>query len=345
MAKRITMEDIAKKIGMSKNTVSLAMRNMPGINEKTRKLIHDTAKQLGYEYKKNYTDYHSNETSYKNICLIFSMGKRRSEDFFSYIQYGVESEAKKNNLNTIIYCYDESKEEFETPLSVKEGIISGIITLGRISRNTLNSIIGFNLPLVVIDQYFDDLVCDYVLTDNISGSYTATEHLIKQGHKRIGFVGDISASSSFYDRYQGFIKALNRYSIPFNSALSMTDKLPSEYESTDYNPKRVIEELKKLPELPSAFVCCNDHEALTVINALKSMNISVPEDISIVGFDNIASSKNITPELTTMHISKEIMGQRAVRRLLAKTSNTNELCEKILLPPTFIERNSTKKLD
>ncbi len=345
MAKKVTMEDIAKEIGMSKNTVSLALRNMPGINDQTRRLIHDTAKHLGYEYKKSFTEYHSNETSYKNICLIFSMGTHKSEGFFSYIQYGVESEAKKNNLNTIIYCYDESKEEFETPLSVKEGIISGIITLGRISRNTLNSIIKFNLPLVIIDQYFDDLVCDYVLTDNISGSYTATEHLIKQGHKKIGFVGDISASSSFYDRYQGFIKALNQYSIPYNSTLSITDKSPSEYISADYSLGKVVEILKKLPELPSAFVCCNDNEAITVINALKLINISVPEDISIVGFDNIESSKNITPELTTMHICKEIMGQRAVRSLLAKTSNLNELSEKILLPPTFIERNSTKKLD
>jgi len=273
------------------------------------------------------------------------MGTHKSEGFFSYIQYGVESEAKKNNLNTIIYCYDESKEEFETPLSVKEGIISGIITLGRISKKTLNSIMKFNLPLVIVDHYFDDLICDYVLTDNISGSYMATEHLIKLGHKKIGFVGDISASSSFCDRYLGFIKALNQYSIPLNSSLSITDKLPSEFVNADYSLKRVVEEIKRLPELPSAFVCCNDHEAITVINALKSMNISVPEDISIVGFDNIESSKNITPELTTMHISKEIMGQRAVRSLLAKTNNLNELSEKILLPPTFVERNSTKKLD
>lgn len=344
MAKKVTMEDIAKKVGMSKNTVSLALRNMPGINDQTRRLIHETAKNLGYEYKKNIPHYQTNEASYKNICLIFSMGTHKSEGFFSYIQYGVESEAKKNNLNTIIYCYDESKEEFETPLCVKEGIVSGIITLGRISRNTLNSIIKFNLPLVIIDEYFDDLVCDYILTDNISGSYTITEHLIKQGHRKIGFIGDISAASSFYDRYQGFIKALNRYSIPYNSSYSITDRLPSEYINTDYSLSRVIEILKQLPELPSAFVCCNDHEAITVINALKLMNISVPEDISIVGFDNIESSKNITPELTTMHICKEIMGHRAVRSLLAKLNNLNELSEKILLPPTFIERNSTKKL-
>ena len=342
MAKKITMEDIAKKIGMSKNTVSLALRNMPGINDQTRKLIFDTARQLGYEYKKSLPDYQSNETSYKNICLIFSKDTHKSEGFFSYIQYGVESEAKKNNLNTIIYCYDESKEEFETPLSVKEGLISGIITLGRISRKTLTSILKFNLPLVIIDHYFDDLVCNYVLTDNISGAYLATEHLIKLGHKKIGFLGDISASSSFYDRYHGYTKALNQYSIPLNSALSITDKCLSEFKNE--GAERVAEEIKKLPELPSAFFCCNDIEAITVINALKSMNLSVPDDVSLVGFDNIESSKNISPELTTMHISKENMGQRAVMSLLSKTNDPNALSEKVLLPPIFVGRNSTKKM-
>ncbi|HOQ00396.1 MAG TPA: LacI family DNA-binding transcriptional regulator [Acetivibrio clariflavus] len=89
------MEDIAKKVGMSKNTVSLALRNMPGINAQTRKLIFETAKQLGYEYKKNSSQNSSSDTSYKNICLIFSKDTHKSEGFFSYIQYGVESEAKK----------------------------------------------------------------------------------------------------------------------------------------------------------------------------------------------------------------------------------------------------------
>lgn len=342
MAKKVTMEDIAKKIGMSKNTVSLALRNMPGINDQTRKLIFDTAKQLGYEYKKSSSEYQSTEASYKNICLIFSKDTHKSEGFFSYIQYGVESEAKKNNLNTIIYCYDESKEEFETPLSVKEGLISGIITLGRISKKTLTAILKFNLPLVIIDHYFDDLICNYVLTDNVSGAYLATEHLIKLGHKNIGFLGDISASSSFYDRYLGYAKALNQYSIPLNTSLSITNKCLSECKNE--GAERIVEELKKLPKLPSAFFCCNDIEAITVINALKFMNLSVPGDISMVGFDNIESSKNITPELTTMHISKEAMGQRAVKSLLEKTNSPNSLSEKILLPPIFVGRNSTKKI-
>ena len=343
MAKKVTMEDIAKKIGMSKNTVSLALRNMPGINAQTRKLIFETARQLGYEYKKNSTECQSSEATYKNICLIFSKDTHKSEGFFSYIQYGVESEAKKNNLNIIIYCYDENNEEFETPLSIKEGLISGIITLGRISKKTLTAILKFNLPLVIIDHYFDDLTCNYILTDNISGAYLATEHLIKLGHKEIGFSGDISVASSFYDRYQGYLKALNQYSIPINTSYCITDKCLYEYKNSSM--EKVVDEIKKLPKLPTAFFCCNDIEAITLINALKSLNISVPDDISVVGFDNIESSKNITPELTTMHISKEAMGQRAVKSLLEKMADPYSLCEKILLPPMFVGRNSTKRIN
>lgn len=84
MSKKVTMDDIAKKTGMSKNTVSLALRNMPGINEQTRKLIFDTAKQLGYEYKKSSAGVSANSASYKNICLIFSKDTHKSENFFLY---------------------------------------------------------------------------------------------------------------------------------------------------------------------------------------------------------------------------------------------------------------------
>ncbi|HOQ00395.1 MAG TPA: substrate-binding domain-containing protein [Acetivibrio clariflavus] len=244
-------------------------------------------------------------------------------------------------MNIIIYCYDENKEEFETPLSIKEGLISGIITLGRISKKTLTSILKFNLPLVIIDHYFDDLICNYVLTDNISGAYLATEYLIKLGHKDIGFSGDISAASSFYDRFQGYVKALDQYSIPYNKSFCITDKCLYEYKKDSI--QRVIDEIKKIPKLPTAFFCCNDIEAITLINALKSINLSVPDDISVIGFDNIELSKNITPELTTMHISKEAMGERAVKLLLERMANPNSLCEKYFYPQCLLKETLQRK--
>jgi LacI family transcriptional regulator len=270
---------------------------------------------------------------------MLSYDTRSSVDFFSFIQYGIESEAKKNNLNTILYCFNEEKD-FEIPLSIKDGIISGIITLGRLSEKTLKSIIDLNLPLVVIDHYFDHINVSYILSDNVSGGYTATEYLIKSGHRKIGFCGNVFSSSSFFDRYLGYLKALTQYKIPIDSLYSITNM--SMAEISHHNV--VIEKLKEIPTLPTAFFCCNDIEAITIIKALSSMGIKIPEDISIIGFDDIELSKNISPELTTMHILKELLGKKAVRKLILQMTQKNYTKEKILLSANVVERKSVKRI-
>lgn len=340
MAKKITMEYIANKLGITKNTVSLALRNMPGVSEKTRTEILQTAEKYGYKYKKSLNSKDSDSKT-ESICLMISNDTRNSIGFFSFIQYGIESEAKRNNLNTILYSFDDNKE-FQPPVCIKDGIVSGIVTLGPVSKRTVNSIIDLNLPLVIIDDFFDDIKASYILTDNLSGGYLATEYLIKSGHREIGFSGNIFASPSFCDRYMGYLKALALYNIPVNNSYSITDKNLADLFND--NLQLVINQLKKIPKLPTALFCCNDIEAICVYKALSAMGISVPDDISLIGFDDIESSKNISPELTTMHIYKEAMGERAVKKLIDRINGEKHMEEKILLPTVLVERQSVKSL-
>ncbi|MFZ5986597.1 MAG: LacI family DNA-binding transcriptional regulator [Bacillota bacterium] len=342
MSKKVTMEDIAKKLGITKNTVSLALRNMPGINEKTRELIFETAKKNGYNYKKKgYNTTKEKDSISKNICLMLSDDTRNSVGFFSFIQYGIESEAKKNHLNTILYCFDENKK-FEPPVCIKDDIISGIITLGRVTRKTIESITRLNLPLVIVDHFFDDIKASYILSDNVSGGYIATEYLIKSGHRDIGFFGNVFSSTSFYDRYLGYLKALGQYKIPVNPSFSIMDD--SMADLLNNGLELVVKAMRKITKLPTAMFCCNDIEAIAILKALSAMGMNVPDDISIVGFDNIESSKSVTPELTTMHISKELMGERAVKKLISKMNEEEYPEEKILLPAHLVERQSVRQI-
>ncbi|ODM27240.1 LacI family DNA-binding transcriptional regulator [Acetivibrio mesophilus] len=341
MAKKVTMEFIANQLGITKNTVSLALRNMPGVSEKTRNEILRTAEKYGYKYKKSNTKNNTGDSKTESICLMLSNDTRNSVGFFSFIQYGIESEGKRNGLNTILYCFDDNKE-FQPPVCIRDGIISGIITLGRISRKTVNSIIDLNLPLVIIDDFFDDIRASYILTDNLSGGYIATEYLIKSGHRDIGFFGDVFASPSFFDRYMGYLKAHVQYNIPINNSFSIIDKNMSTllHDSVD----KIVDELKKIPQLPTAMFCCNDLEAISLYKAFSAMGISVPDDISIIGFDDIESSKSVSPELTTMHIYKEAMGERAVKKLIDRMNGHEYIEEKILLPVSLVERQSVKQI-
>ncbi len=335
MPKKVTMDSIALKLGISKNTVSLALRGMPGISETTRKTIENAAENMGYKYKSN-----ARQQITRNLCLVIAKSTRDSIGFFSFIQLGIEDEAKKNNVNTIIHYYDEKDEIFEIPNCVKDGMVSGIITLGRISRRTINSIITCALPVVMVDNYFDDLVMDCVLTDNQCGGYLAAEYLINGGHKNIGFLGDIYASVSFYDRYQGYLKALKEYGLDYNPGYSVIDRKLDNLDSEEI--VLIIEEMKTGAGIPTAFFCCNDAEALVILKVLLNMGISVPEEVSVMGFDDIETSRSVTPELSTMRVQKEMMGRRAVSKLLKKLDDPEEPIEKILLSANLIKRKSAK---
>ena len=341
MAKRISMEDIAKQLDISRNTVSLALRDMPGINASTKELIINKAKELGYEY--NGSKDESTQQG-KNICVILSKSTKNSVGFFNYVQFGIEAEAKKRGYNPIIYYYDEQGNSFETPISIQNGIISGIITLGRVSRKNINSIMKYQLPVVMVDHYFENIKLDYVLTDNVSGAYRATEYLISRGHKTISFLGNIRASLSFYDRYEGYLRALRDNNLePFK----IIDKSMEELSTVDI--ELVVRFFKNLKDLPEAMLCCNDAEAIAVTRALNILNIKVPEEISIMGFDDIEFARSTSPELTTMRVEKEAMGKRAVARLaqliqLIKHENKLDsgFSEKILLETTLKIRKSVR---
>ncbi|MCX7711227.1 MAG: LacI family transcriptional regulator [Clostridia bacterium] len=342
MPKKVSMQDIADKLGVSKNTISLALRGMPGISEQTRKLILDTVSEYGYEYKKKASS-DKNDVSLGNLCLILSKSTMKSADFFSYIQFGIENEAKNNHLNIFLYCYDELENEFETPLCIKDGLINGVITLGRISEKNLDVIRSYGLPLVMVDHYFDHTRTDCILTDNHCGGYLAAEHLIKNGHKKIGFCGNIDFSISFYDRYQGFLKALVSYGIPLKEEFMLIDKSMNELIAGGV--QEAVKVFEKLHEMPTAIFCCNDVEAIALYKVFSAMGLSIPEDISIIGFDDTEASVNINPELTTMHIEKDLMGKKAVQRLIQKLNEDAQMEEKILISTPLVQRGSVKNIN
>lgn len=339
MPKKVSMDVIAKRLGLSKNTVSLALRGIPGISDQTRKLIIDTANEMGYQYKQaaGHTD-----TASKNLCVVIPKSARDSIGFFSFIQLGIEDEAKRNNINTILHYYEEDGNSFETPLCIKQGMISGIITLGRVSKETIQTILVYGLPLVMVDHYFDDLETDSVLTDNHCGGFMATEHLIKCGHKEIGFFGDIEVAISFYDRYQGYLKALKKFNLPSYESYSITDQVIEKFSDQDLTS--LVDNIRLSKRLPSAFVCCNDVGAIKLCKALKNMGISIPDEISVIGFDDIELSRSVVPELTTMNVQKELMGKKAVQKLIARINGMEGVAEKLSLAANLVERNSVRKL-
>jgi LacI family transcriptional regulator len=173
------------------------------------------------------------------------------------------------------------------------------------------------------------------------GGFVATKYLLEKGHKELGFLGAIDKSVSFYDRFLGYKKALEK------AALSITKDYIINKSFEDLameNSLLIAEELKKFSKLPTAFFCCNDIEAITLIKGLGAIGLQVPHDISVIGFDDIDLAKNFNPELTTIKVQKELLGIKAVQRLMSVIQVKDSNSEKLVLSISLLERQSVRDL-
>ncbi len=327
MAQRVRMEDVAKRLGVSKYAVSLAMRGLPGIGDETRSRILKTAEDIGYVYKRGLSG--EDENDIKNICIIISQNVRNSEGFFEYIQYGIEKEARANKINCIVFCCDEGPYGYDIPLSLKQEMICGVIIIGGIERSYIGELKKYNVPIVIVDHYFEDALADCILTDNINGAFSAVSYLIELGHTEIGFCGDIYEAPSFFDRWLGYVKALKCFNIEHREALHI--KSPEAW-----NPKAAM---------PTAIICCNDKNAIELVKLCGLKGIRIPQDISVIGFDDIPSAARITPELTTVRVMKEEMGVKALRRVLCRMGDPEDAGQNIIIPTRIIKRKSAAGLN
>lgn len=340
--KKVTMKDIADKLNISINAVSLALNDRIGVSEDTRALIIKTANEIGYFDVKN-----SNVSkNTKNICLIIESRYFRDISFYSKIILGIENECKKNGYDVIANFLNT--EDFKMPACIENKKVSGILLVGRIKDEYVKQIMVYSIPMVMVDHSSQLISTDAILTQNITGAYMATEYLLKKGHRNIGFCGDIDDSLSFKERWVGFYERLREFNTKESTSMEEIFKFSIVGPIEKYILTRNYSELSKivsnLKSLPSAWICSNDNTAICLYYALDILGIKVPKEASIIGFDDIDLCTIIKPHLTTIRVTKELMGEKAVKRLLWRINNLEEPYEKISLEVSIIERESVNEL-
>jgi LacI family transcriptional regulator len=335
--KKVRMKDIADKLNISINAVSLALNNKPGISEKTRQQVLKTAVEL------NYFDRHTalaDINHLDNICLMIEKKNFKDTRFYSRVILGIENEAKNNNYDLLVSIID--KDEHEVPSSIELGKTSGILIVGSIDDELLERILSYGIPLALVDHASFLINTDAILTENVSGEFMATKYLIDCGHKEIGFFGDKDFTLSFNERWIGFNESMKRANIPINLDYCITDLVEDYVLKNDF--KTVANIIRSMDKLPTAWVCANDSAAVILISALRELNIKVPDDISVIGFDDIDLCKITSPNLTTMRIDKKLMGAKAVKNLLWRMENMDQPNQHVKLSVNLVERESVKKV-
>ena len=344
---KVTMKDIAQQLGVSINAVSIALNEKEGVSDVLRLKILRTADQMGYV---NVHKKYLSVLSKTNICILmqdyyfYCHDEMNTSNLYKSIIESMVKHAGKNGYNAVLQLFND--QHFELPQSALERKISGFIVIGKIHDDNLRQVKQLGIPVVLVDYTSLLNPCDCVLTHNKQGGYMMTMHLLYKGYQKIGFFGDLNYSMSFEDRFIGYRQALMIHHMVDDKSFA---QWVQEYCFLGDMEKYVlnddidaIEAILRSKPLPEVLFCANDSNAYCVCEALKRMGKSIPDDIGVVGFDDVELCEQMDPQLTSVHIQKDLMGEIAVYYLIEKILKKRTSFITQLLNVTITSRHSIK---
>jgi len=329
MAKKATMQDIADALGITKVSVSKAINNQPGIGNELRHKVLLTAKELGYAKK-------SRASATNAYRFAFVCPKRfflEDDTFYTTIYYYINKTCTEQGHEISCYVINSTRE---TDLTIPEKLMTehydGIFIAGEFRHDYLQRLMRLPGAQIAIDFYLPEQNIDCVISDNYHLGQRVTDHLIQKGHTDIGFVGDYKATSSICDRYFGYEKALKLKGFPVRSEwqINNSDPLTGQY---------IIN--FPLPDpLPTAFICHCDKAAFTLMQRLDSIGIRVPQEVSIISFDNTNLCDLVLPHLSSVHFDRRQIAEYSMQSMLARIHNPKAANNYLYSKGTLIERDS-----
>ena len=324
-------------VGVSPTTVSLVLNNKPGAGEKLRERILRTAKELGYTAPKG--------PKAGSLCFLqiarHGHTVNRDHDVFiaDYIE-GLSHEAKDAGYALEVVTFKPAPMEQVLDAALGE-VSDGFVVLGtELSREDVESFRELRKPLVFLDTYHEFLDFDFVDMNNEDSVFLIVSHLYAMGHRQIGFVRAAVETRNVRLREEGFYAGLGRLGLEADK--SFVFSVDQTYHGACDDMKAI---LARGPRLPTALVCGNDIIASGCLKACSDSGIRVPDDLSIVGFDNLPLSAVVDPPLTTIQVSKAQIGRMAVQLLVSRLrSDTSMPSVKVLIGGKLIERRSVRKI-
>ncbi|MDD5645066.1 MAG: LacI family DNA-binding transcriptional regulator [bacterium] len=334
-----TISDISKKTGYSMMTVSRVVNNSKNVSEKARASIIKTIKDLNYA--PNAAARRLVKQKSQTIGLIITYEQIFSSYYFLTIMKGVEEKLEKTNYNLIMYASNSPNVSSETKLLnlINQKFIDGFLVIAPSKDEFFMKTLSENkIPTIIIGASYPFFNC--VDVDNNKATFLAVEYLLAKGHKSIGLIHGTRNRYDALEREKAFTECLEKHGIEINKKWFVDGRF--EYRQAHLNTLKLIDE----GTLPTAFFSANDLMAIGAMDAFRSRNIKIPEDISIMGFDDIDLSKLIQPPLTTVRQPLYNMGEEAASRIveLVEKENKQTVSRTIRMDTEIVERESVRKL-
>ncbi len=335
---RIDMHAVASAAGVSQSTVSRVLHRPRLVRPETRKLVYEAIERLGYEYNSVAADFNKQRSSIIGL-IIFTARSSIHADVID----GIQEELQNTKYSLIIgnSRYNAATER-ELIRLFRQRRLSGVIVAETTdeNRDELRNLERAGVPTVVTWEMTEDNNCHCIGIDNYKASYEMTQYLVTLGHRRIAFIGGrYDRIERVRHRYQGFCDALRDHGVTLDTGLvvgttpSVTDGREAMY--------RILED----NEVPSAVFAASDALAIGVISSLKDSGYSVPEDVSVCGFDDIDMAPFTTPPLTTVHVPGYKMGKLAAASAMRLGESTDAGAIRVCLPTSIVERGSCRAVN
>ena len=335
MAGRVTIQDIADALGLSRNTVSKAINNTGILAEATKEKILKKAIEMGYKqfsYATSLEDIGRQSGSFAEVSqnreiALFTTKFLADSHFSSTMLDNFQREISRMGYSLSMHrILNNELKEGKLPCSFDATRTSGIICYEVFDHAYSKMLCELEIPILFVDSpvigLSEPLKADRLYMDNQSGIYSFIQEMIRRGKTRFGFVGEPLHCQSFWERYMAFRDAMFLLKQPYIEEYCMLkNKEGIENPGTQDYYEYLTGCISKLNELPEVLICANDFVAFDTMHVLRSLGYSIPEDVYICGFDDSPESRLVTPPLTTIHIHSQIMGFSAVYLLMSRIKN------------------------
>lgn len=336
MNKKVTIYEVAKKAGVAISTVSRVLNDSPNVSEETKNKVQLTIDELNFRPQVS-----ARKLASKEPQLLAVAVPSFTTPFFNEVLKGVKDEIKKMDLDIILYNTGSKDPEEAVINFFDRGTADALILLSiDVSENIHKHLQSTHVPVVLVNAAHK--AYNYFMVNDYKGGYMAGEHLVKKGFENIGMITSPVKTRSSEDRERGFKDALKNYKMTINKSLFVTGDTTKHAGFTEEAGFEAVHKYDKMGSFPDAVFCANDTQALGALHALSRLGMKVPDDIAIMGYDNIKLSKYL--DLTTIDQQMHTIGIQATSRLAAIIKDPDDNLFQTSINPILVERGSTEKV-
>ncbi len=331
MQKKVRMSDIAQSVGVSTVTVSKALSGKEGVSDAVREKILKVAMEMGYQIK---SDTKKPTDGVSVGILVFDCFVKVNSSFYWSLYERLLAHLRAHNMFGILEVVNKDDvRTLSTPLLVQSERVQALILMGTMDKDYLHMIQQNNLPTVQLDSCDVRFNWDAVISDGYYGMYIMTDYLIRKGHREIAYLGRVGRTGSITDRYFGYSRALMENGIPLRQEWVISDRDDLGYSQIT------------LPErIPTAFVCNCDVVAYNLILLLNERGLQVPEDVSVVGFDNYCFPELQDFRITTYAVDMDNMAKASIEQLVQRFTSPHDRKQLQIIAGYLVEKSSVHSL-